>query len=53
MTGRKVISVMRLPQIDPPFAEDQRWRDGCMNAAHHLAAAQSGRRRWWITTRRT
>jgi hypothetical protein len=30
MTGRKVISVMRLPQIDPPFAEDQRWRDGCM-----------------------
>ena len=30
MTGRKVISVMRLPQIDPPFAEDQCWRDGCM-----------------------
>jgi hypothetical protein len=30
MTGRKVIPVMRLPQIDPPFAEDQRWRDGCM-----------------------
>lgn len=21
---------MRLPQIAPPFAEDQRWRDGCM-----------------------
>jgi hypothetical protein len=21
---------MRLPQLDPPFAEDQRWRDGCM-----------------------
>ena len=30
MNGRKVIWVMRLPQIDPPFAEDQRWRDGCM-----------------------
>lgn len=32
MTSRKVIWVMRLPQIDPPFAfvEDQRRRDGCM-----------------------
>jgi hypothetical protein len=30
MSGRKVIWVMRLPQIDPPFAEDQHWRDGCM-----------------------
>jgi hypothetical protein len=30
MNGRKVIWVMRLPQIDPPFAENQRWRDGCM-----------------------
>lgn len=30
MNGRKVIWVMRLPQIDPPFAEDQRRRDGCM-----------------------
>ena len=30
MKGRKVIWVVRLPQIDPPFAEDQRWRDGCM-----------------------
>jgi hypothetical protein len=30
MNGRKVVSVMRLPQIDPPFAEDQRGRDGCM-----------------------
>lgn len=29
-TTRQVISVMRLPQIDPPFAENQRWRDGCM-----------------------
>jgi hypothetical protein len=33
MNGRKVIWVMRLPQIDPPFAEDQRWRDGCMMPA--------------------
>jgi hypothetical protein len=23
--GRKLMWVMRLPQIDPPFAEDQRW----------------------------
>jgi len=30
MHGRKVIWVMRLPQIDPPFAENQRQRDGCM-----------------------
>jgi hypothetical protein len=30
MNGRKVVWVMRLPQIYPPFAEDQRWRDGCM-----------------------
>jgi hypothetical protein len=30
MNGRKVIWVMRLPQIYPPFAENQRWRDGCM-----------------------
>jgi hypothetical protein len=30
MNGRKIIWVMRLPQINPPFAEDQRWRDGCM-----------------------
>lgn len=29
-SGRKVAWVMRLPPIDPPFAEDQRWRDGCM-----------------------
>jgi hypothetical protein len=28
--GRKIAWVMRLPPIDPPFAEDQRWRDGCM-----------------------
>ena len=28
--GRTVAWVMRLPQIDPPFAEDQRGRDGCM-----------------------
>jgi len=28
--GRKIVWVMRLPQIDPPFSEDQRWRDGCM-----------------------
>jgi hypothetical protein len=28
--GRAVTWVMRLPQIDPPFAEDQRSRDGCM-----------------------
>ena len=28
--GRKLVWVMRLPQIDPPFTEDQRWRDGCM-----------------------
>jgi hypothetical protein len=28
--GRKLVRVMRLPQIDPPFTEDQRWRDGCM-----------------------
>ena len=26
--GRKLVWVMRLPQIDPPFTEDQ--RDGCM-----------------------
>src|ERR1700753_205236 len=30
MNGRKVIWVMRLPQIYPPFAENQRLRDGCM-----------------------
>ena len=30
VNGRKVIWVMRLPQIDPPFRENQRWRDGCM-----------------------
>jgi len=29
-SGRKVAWVVRLPPIDPPFAEDQRWRDGCM-----------------------
>ena len=29
-SGRKLAWVMRLPPIDPPFAEDQRWRDGCM-----------------------
>jgi len=28
--GRKPVWVMRLPQIDPPFTEDQRGRDGCM-----------------------
>jgi len=28
--GRKLAWVMRLPQIDPPFTEAQRWRDGCM-----------------------
>lgn len=28
--GRKPVRVMRLPQIDPPFTEDQRGRDGCM-----------------------
>lgn len=28
--GRKLVWVMRLPQIDPPFTEDQRGRDGCM-----------------------
>jgi hypothetical protein len=28
--GQKPVWVMRLPQIDPPFTEDQRWRDGCM-----------------------
>jgi hypothetical protein len=28
--GRKLVWVMRLPQIDPPFTEDQRDRDGCM-----------------------
>jgi hypothetical protein len=33
MNGRKVVWVMRLPQIYPPFAEDQRWRDGCMMPA--------------------
>jgi hypothetical protein len=31
-SGRKVAWVMRLPPINPPFAEDQRWRDGCMMA---------------------
>lgn len=30
MNGRKVFWVMRLPQIDPPLAENQRGRDGCM-----------------------
>ena len=30
MKGRKRIWVMRLPPIDPPFAEDQRERDSCM-----------------------
>jgi hypothetical protein len=28
--GRTIAWVMRLPQIDPPFAQDQRRRDGCM-----------------------
>jgi hypothetical protein len=28
--GRKLAWVMRLPQIDPPFTEDQRGREGCM-----------------------
>jgi hypothetical protein len=28
--SRQLAWVMRLPPIDPPFAEDQRWRDGCM-----------------------
>jgi hypothetical protein len=28
--GRMPVWVMRLPQIDPPFTEDQRGRDGCM-----------------------
>jgi hypothetical protein len=28
--ARRTVWVMRLPQIDPPFAEDQRGRDGCM-----------------------
>ena len=31
-SGRKLAWVVRLPPIDPPFAEDQRWRDGCMMA---------------------
>lgn len=30
MTLLKTIWVIRLPQIDPPFTEDQRERDGCM-----------------------
>jgi hypothetical protein len=30
MNDQKVVWVICLPQIDPPFAEDQRWRDGCM-----------------------
>jgi hypothetical protein len=30
MNGRKRIWVLRLPPIDPPFAEDQRERDSCM-----------------------
>ncbi len=28
--SRKLVWVMRLPQIVPPFTEDQRGRDGCM-----------------------
>jgi len=31
--GRKLVWVMRLPQIDPPFTENQRERDGCMMPA--------------------
>ena len=30
VNGHKLVWVMRLPQIDPPFAEDERERDGCM-----------------------
>lgn len=30
VNGRKLIWVMFLPQIDPPFTEDQGDRDGCM-----------------------
>jgi hypothetical protein len=29
-SDRKLAWVMCLPPIDPPFAEDQRWRGGCM-----------------------
>lgn len=31
--GRKLVWVMRLPQIHPPFTENQRNRDGCMMPA--------------------
>ncbi|HET6187420.1 MAG TPA: hypothetical protein VFE59_10505 [Trebonia sp.] len=30
VNDRKLAWVMRLSPINPPFAEDQRWRDGCM-----------------------
>jgi hypothetical protein len=33
VNGRRLAWVMRLPQIDPPFTEDQRRRDGCMMPA--------------------